>query len=320
MPPCAAAPRTRRPHGVPHRLSGILITSVALALLAPPVVAQDEDVAPAPTIVATTEMLGWVVSRLAPTDARLIVLMKGVDPHAWEPSARDIEQLVEADLVVANGLGLEAPLDDAIREAGAQGTPIFTASDHITVRAAGADEHDPDDPDHDEHTAGDPHLWLDPLAMRDVVRALAPALEGSGMAVGGRADGLAADLQLLDYEARAILDAVPSEDRRLVTGHESMGYFADRYGFTLIGALIPGLSSQGEVSAGELAELVETIRREDVPAIFVERGTPRRVVDAVAEETGAKVVELALEQLPADGSYETFIRRIAQSVADALAR
>jgi zinc/manganese transport system substrate-binding protein len=99
-----------------------------------------------------------------------------------------------------------------------------------------------------------------------------------------------------------------------------MGYFADRYGFTLIGALIPGLSSQGEVSAGELAELVETIRREDVPAIFVERGTPRRVVDAVAEETGAKVVELALEQLPADGSYETFIRRIAQSVADALAR
>ena len=77
------------------------------------------------------------------------------------------------------------------------------------------------------------------------------------------------------WKRATILDAVPPEARKLVSGHESLGYFADRYGFELVGAIVPGLSSQGEASAGELAELIETIRREEVPAIFVELGTPR---------------------------------------------
>jgi zinc/manganese transport system substrate-binding protein len=297
----------------------ILAALIAVSVLALPVAAEEEDVGSGPAIVATTEMLGWLVSRLAPTDAELVVLMNGVDPHAWEPSARDIEQLAEADLVVTNGLGLEATLDDALREARADGTPIFTASDYVTVRATEEDGHDGTDGADEEHAAGDPHFWLDPIAMRDVARGLGRALETAGVAVDGRADALAADLDVLDLEARAILDVVPSEDRKLVTGHESMGYFAERYGFRLIGALIPGPSSQGEVSAGELAALVETIRREGVPAIFAERGTPRRVVDVVAEETGARVIELAPEQLPPDGSYGTFIRRISMTIADALA-
>jgi zinc/manganese transport system substrate-binding protein len=151
-----------------------------------------------------------------------------------------------------------------------------------------------------------------------VARALVPALEQIGVAVGDRSVAVAAGLEALDTEAHDILEVVPPDAPKLVSGHESLGYFADRYGFEFVGAVVPGLSSQGEASAGELADLIETIRREQVPAIFAELGTPASIVETVAAETGAKVVELPTEQLIADGSYETLIRTIATRIAEAL--
>jgi zinc/manganese transport system substrate-binding protein len=281
-----------------------------------------------PTIVATTEIVGWLVEELVGDEADVIVLMRGVDPHAWEPSARDLEGFFAADLIVANGLGLEAGLGDALEEAVADGVDVFEATDHITVREAVTDPHAADgmavepepQTDHEhEHAGGDPHFWLDPLAMRDVALALAPVLGSLAVEVDERADGLVATLEALDAEARSILAVVPADARKLVTGHESMGYFADRYDFELIGAVVPGLTSQGEASAGEVADLVEAIRATGVPAIFTELGTPAAVAEAVAAETGAEVVELPTEQLPPDGSYQTFIRAIAMRVAGALA-
>ena len=97
-----------------------------------------------------------------------------------------------------------------------------------------------------------------------------------------------------------------------------MGYFAARYGFQLIGAVIPGLSSQGEVSASQLAAISTLIRDRGVPAIFTEIGTPQAVVDAIAGETGVRVVPLPSHTLPPDGSYFTFVRDIATAVAGAL--
>jgi zinc/manganese transport system substrate-binding protein len=276
-------------------------------------------------------MLGWLVIELAGDEADVVVLMHGVDPHAWEPSARDVEALLGADLVVANGLGLEAALHETLEQAEAEGVAIFEATDHVVVRASGATGHgdeagedaeahqeDPVEDAHD-HGAGDPHFWLDPLAMRDVALALAPVLEAAGIEVADRGEGLAAALEGLEAEARRTMDTVPTERRKLVTGHESMGYFADRFGFALVGVIVPGLSTQGEASAGELSELIETIRLEAVPAIFAELGTPQPVAAAVAAETGAKVIELPTEQLPEDGSYVTFIRTISTQVAQALA-
>jgi zinc/manganese transport system substrate-binding protein len=98
-----------------------------------------------------------------------------------------------------------------------------------------------------------------------------------------------------------------------------MGYFAERYGFQLVGAVIPGLSSQGEVSASQLGAISEVIREQGVPAIFTEIGTPQAVVDAIAGETGVQVVQLPSHTLPPDGSYFTFIRDIATAIAGALA-
>ncbi len=124
--------------------------------------------------------------------------------------------------------------------------------------------------------------------MRDVAIALVPVLEEAGVSVDERGDALVSTLEQLDAEARTVLSVVPPERRRLVTGHESLGYFADRYGFELVGAVVPGFSSQGEVSAGELAQLVETIRDLGVPAIFTEVGTPASVAAAVADRDGRR--------------------------------
>ncbi|MET0773310.1 MAG: metal ABC transporter substrate-binding protein, partial [Candidatus Limnocylindrales bacterium] len=227
----------------------------------------------------------------------------------------------QADLVVANGAHLEAAIDEVLDEVAASGVPVVRATDHITLRALDDDAHeqeDPSAPDGQDDGALDPHFWTDPLSMRDVVVALGPVVASLGMDVGVRQADLVARLEALDAEVRTILEVVPTERRKLVTGHESMGYFAGRYGFELIGAVIPGLSSQGEVSASQLARISEIIREQAVPAIFAEIGTPQAVVDAIASETGVRVVPLPSHTLPADGSYLTFVRDIATTVAGAL--
>jgi zinc/manganese transport system substrate-binding protein len=169
-----------------------------------------------------------------------------------------------------------------------------------------------------EHGAEDPHFWVDPISMIAVVEALAPVIGELGVDVSDREADLVARLELLDDQVRSRLSVIPAEARKLVTGHESMGYFAARYDLELVGAVIPGLSSQGEVSARAMADLAEQIRDEGVSIIFAEAGTPRSVADSIASETGAGVVELPSHRLPDDGSYVTFISDIADIVAEAL--
>lgn len=263
-----------------------------------------------PSVVVTYSVLGAVVTELVGDHAAVTVLMaNGVDPHDWSPSAKDIERVMNADIVVANGLGLEEGLAKTLEEAEKAGVAVFRATDHIQVREL-AEESD--------HAGGDPHFWVDPISMRDVVAALATELAAAGIDVADRSADLQQRLVDLDAEARETLAVVPETGRKLVTGHESMGYFADRYGFQIVGTVIPGLSSQGEVSAGELAALKVQIEAEGVSAIFTEIGTPAAVVEAVGRETGVEVVELPSHTLPDDGSYFTFIRQVASDVAGAL--
>jgi zinc/manganese transport system substrate-binding protein len=295
------------------------VAGVSLLLLVAtlaPVTAGDVTGAPGEvSVVATTAVLGSVLRELVGDRARVTVLMAdGADPHDWQPSAQDIETLHGATLVVANGLDLEEGLIGPIAEVEAGGVPVFRASDHVVLRII-------DDEPGQAGAGGvpDPHLWVDPVAMRAVVDALATSLAELGLDVDDRRAELDARLEALDAEVRTMLSGIPDGRRVLVTGHESMGYFADRYGFRLIGAVVPGLSSQGEVSARQLADLAALIREAGVPAVFSEVGTPRSVVDAIAAETGVRVVELPSHTLPADGSYFTFIRAIATAIAGALA-
>jgi zinc/manganese transport system substrate-binding protein len=302
--------------------------------------------ADAPTVVVTYSVLGAAVAELVGDEAEVVVIMaSGVDPHDYRPSPRDVETIANADFVVANGLDLEEGMLAPIEEAEGNGVPVFHATDHIDVRRYGAAEptdghgHDDDGHGHDdekdddghghddddghghaEEGGEDPHFWVDPIAMADAMDALATELEEElGLDLAERNVDLQERLAELDERTEATLAVIPDERRVLVTGHESMGYFAARYDFALVGALIPSLTTQAAPSASDLAELKDQIEEYEVPVIFNEIGTSPAVAQAVADETGAVVIELPSHNLPDDGSYFTFIDEIAGKVVEGLA-
>ncbi len=271
------------------------------------------------SIVVTYSILGSLVKELAGDGANVTVsIPNGLDPHEWEPSAKDIEAINKADLVVQNGLGLEAGMEKTLERARNSGVRFFTASDYIDIRYVGEGEGIPSDDPDQVVGAPDPHLWLDPVAMKSVVSALVPILEEMGLDVTSRALSLKSRLEDLDGEIAGAVAVIPEEDRKLVTGHESMGYFARRYGFKVVGVIIPSLSTQAEVSAADLAALKRAIQENQVTAIFTELGTSSAVASAIASETGARVVELAPVTLPDDGSYFTLMRNIAGVIVSSL--
>jgi zinc/manganese transport system substrate-binding protein len=272
------------------------------------------------SIVVTYSILGSIVKELVGDKAIVTVsIPNGLDPHEWEPSAKDIEAINKADLVVENGLNLEGGMQKTLQAARDSGVKFFTASDYITVRHVGPGEGIPSgDPDQ-VIGAPDPHLWMDPLAMKSVVSGLASVLmEDLNLDVSSQAADLENRLDSLNTEIAQTLAAIPPENRKLVTGHESMGYFAQRYGFKLVGVIIPSLSTQADVSAGDLAALKQAIEDNNVKAIFTELGTSPAVAQAIGDETGVKVVELTTHALPPDGSYFTFMRNIASVITNAL--
>jgi zinc/manganese transport system substrate-binding protein len=259
------------------------------------------------SIVVTYSILGSVVKDLVGDAADVTVTVpNGLDPHEFEPSARDIEAINKADLVIENGLGLEEGIKKTLDAARENGVRFFTVAEHVTVRDVGPG-------------APDPHFWTDPLTMKSAVTALAPVLLTElGLEVSSRAADLESRLEALDSEVEEITSLIPPVERKLVTGHESMGYFAQRYGFKLVGVIVPSLSSQAGVSAADLAALKQAIAENDVKAIFTELGTSPAVARTIADETGVRVIELTTHALPADGSYFTFMKDIAGTIAGGL--
>jgi len=183
------------------------------------------------SIVVTYSVLGSLVKELVGDRAIVTVSVpNGLDPHDWEPSAKDIQALNRADLIVQNGLGLEAGLQRTLESAQRQGASFFTASDHITVRHVGQGEGIPSSDPDQQIGAPDPHLWTDPLTMKDVILALSEELKREfNIDASAQARAIEDRLDSLDREVSDRVAQVPQDKRKLVTGHESMGYFAQRY-------------------------------------------------------------------------------------------
>lgn len=272
------------------------------------------------TIVVTYSILGSVVKDLVGDSFSVVVsIPDGLDPHEWEPSAKDIEAIDKAALVVDNGIGLEEGMQKSLAEAKKKGVKFFTASDHINIRTVGAGEGIPSgDPDQ-AAGAHDPHLWTDPVAMKAIVVALSGEIESDfGVDLSARREDLAKRLEGLDSEIAGEVAKLPADRRTLVTGHESMGYFAQRYGFKLVGAVVPSLSSQAESSAAQLADLKRKIVAARAPAIFTELSENPNVAKALSAETGAKSVPLTTHSLPKGGDYFAFIRELGRTITGAL--
>jgi zinc/manganese transport system substrate-binding protein len=288
--------------------------------------ADDSGNGDGPLVVATTTILGDVVAGIVGDAADVEVLMPvGADPHSFQASARQAALLREADLVVANGLGLEEGLSSVIEGAIADGATVVEIGpglDPIPLTEAG--DHDEDEGDHHDGDL-DPHVWMDPVRMVQAVDVIATALDG---VVDGpwreQAAAYKADLQALDAEIRELVDTIPVENRRLVTSHLALSYFAQRYGFEMIGAIIPGGSTSAEPSPSELAGLAEIIRREGIPAIFGETTSPTGLSETLAGEVGfdVAIVELYTGSLSDAGgpaaTYLDLMRTDAARIAAAL--
>ncbi len=320
-----------------HRAACALLVALALALTA------CGDPAPPATrdglrVVATTSIVGDVVSSIVGDAGEVEVLMApGQDPHAFEPSARQAQSLREADLVVANGLGLEAALDDLLEAAEDEGVRVLHLAEQLDPLALDVDVHDDDEHDDDEeHTASDghdhgefdPHVWLDPVRMSEGARLIARAIaDVAASEVDWAARGDAAAAAILDAHAdvEASVEGLPVACRVLVTNHEVLGYFAARYDFEVVATLVEGTADLSSMSPQDFARIAEVVREAGVPAIFTEVGESSRLVEALAAEVDGEVAVVALhaEALGEPGSgaetYVGLLRTNARLIADALA-
>lgn len=280
------------------------------------------------SVVATTTVLGDVAGRVVDCGGGEVrtLMPTGADPHDYAPSSTDIRDMVGADLVVANGLGLEEGLASAIETAQADGARVIEVAelvDPIPLVAEPDDEHGDDG-----HEAGslDPHVWLDVTRMAEAADLVGGELaEVTGQDVyASCGTEVAEDLRATDAELRDILADVPSERRVLITDHRAFGYFAEAYDFEVAGVVVPGGSTLGDPSSEHLADLVDVVEESGVTAIFGDIAQNSELLRTLAEETGQDIetVPLYVGSLGPEGSgaedYASMMLENAHLIADAL--
>ena len=278
---------------------------------------SDSDVAELPVIAVTYSVIGDIVSQLVGDRANVkVVVPDGQDPHEFQPSAKDIEIVNNAALVVSNGLEFEEGLEEVLESITDSGGNIFMVGEHITVRKI-EDGGEVGNDHGDKHVGGDPHLWLSPATMLEMLPALTSALsEATDADLSAEATILTKKLQNLDQEVELIINNLG--ECNLVSGHDELGYFADQYGCKVIGAIIPSFTTTSEATAGELADLKKLIQQYKVPAIFTGLGTSQDVADQLASELGVKAVTLSTHYLDGAANYQEFILKMVNQIAEAL--
>lgn len=265
-----------------------------------------------PDVVVTYSVLAAVVRDLVDGVADVVTIIPdGQDPHDFEPSAKDLEMINDAVVVVANGLQFEEGLETPLEQLQNDGGSVFFVGEHITVREMS-------DEDGHRHGGVDPHLWLSPGAMLEMLPALAAKLATTlSINLDTSLADVTAGLTALDEEIAALIANIAKCE--LVTGHDELGYFADRYGCETIGAVVPSGTTTSEASAGELAELKTVIAEHRATVVFTSHGTPQDVAAQVAKETASTLVELSTHMMGDADSYADFVRAFARQIVDALA-
>jgi ABC-type Zn uptake system ZnuABC Zn-binding protein ZnuA len=271
-------------------------------------------------VVATTnivqDVVGIVGANLIELDA---LIPPGTDPHAYEPTPGDLRKLARADLVFINGIGLEEPLYPTLSEIAADSV-IVSLSEGLTLQSF-IDVEGESETDGQAHgEAGmDPHVWLDPLNVQAWARNAARVLSAADPAHSAQYQSNAADYdqrlsELHDWIQQQV-STIPLESRKLVTDHRALGYFATRYGFELVAAVIPAYSTAAEPSARELGQLIEHIDAEAAQAIFVGSNVNSTLARRVAEDSGIQVVPLYIGSLsPPGGPASSYIEMMKYNV------
>ncbi len=272
--------------------------------------------------VATTTQVADIVREVGGDRVEVSQLLRpNTDPHEYEPRPSDVAALSEAQVVFRNGGHLDEWVGELVEDSGSDAR-VIDLGEAIPVRLT--ENGRPDDHGH-EGGDFDAHWWHDPTNVEAaatkvaaVLGSLDPRSEDLFRRNAGRYE---AELGALDRSIRACIERLPREDRKLVTDHESFDYFANRYGITVVGAVIPALTTQAEPSAGDLARLEETIRSEGVEAVFPESSLPSETAKAIARDSGASAeYSLFGDSLgPADSDAGTYVGMMRTN-ADRIAR
>jgi len=275
-------------------------------------------------VVATTSIVGDVVAQIGGDLIELKVLLPvGTDPHSFDPNPQDVVKVAEADVIFANGAGLENFLDNLIESAGTADVVKYLSED-IDLRSL-EDDHDSNSDLH-LHEGIDPHVWTNPQNVAiwvENIETILSDLDPINAAVYiSRAETYKLELNALDDWIREQVANIPLENRQLVTDHTIFGYFADEYGFEQLGALIPGSSTLAEPSAQELANIEDTINSLRVKAIFVGNTVNPTLAERVARDTGTQLVFIYTGSLGERGSgsetYLEYMRYNTSAFVDSL--
>lgn len=278
---------------------------------------------PSPTadsaILASTTFLADIARNVA--GDRLTVrslLPVGADPHAYQPTPQDAAKIADSKLLIVNGMEYEHFIESLLENAGGERV-VVTASEGI--EALHAEEHAGEEEagEGHEHEAGDPHMWLDPNLVIRYVENIRDGLiqfDPEGEAVyRSNAEAYIGELENLDAWIAGQVSQIPAERRLLVTNHESLGYFAERYGFTVVGTLIESVSSGASPSAAQMADLIGQIQTSGAPAIFLASSDNVSLARQIADETGVQVVtDLYLESLTDGAPAATYIDMMRHNV------
>ena len=229
------------------------------------------------------------------------------DPHAYEPTPNDAQALKRADIVFVSGLHLEGWLDRLIKASGYKDQPVVL-SNGIKTRSM----------EEDGKQITDPHAWNSAangvVYVRNIISALQKADPANARDYQAKGEQYIKQLEQLDAYARAQVQAIPSEKRKVLTSHDAFGYFGDAYGVTFLSPL--GLSTETEASASDVAKLIKQIKQEHVSTYFFENSSDPRLVKQIANASGAQPGgELYVESLsPTDGPAPTYAQMFRYNV------
>jgi ABC-type Zn uptake system ZnuABC Zn-binding protein ZnuA len=236
-------------------------------------------------IVASTGIIGDLVNQIGGSRVEVTtILPANADPHEFEPSPKDVATLQDAKVVFIHGLGLDNWAQDLIDNSGADFSVVTVTDGVETVNRLGGDGDDVD-----------PHVWFDPTKVAQMTANIAAGLSAADPdgadAYNARLAVYQQNLAALDQQIVDRIALIPADQRNIVTNHDALGYFADRYGLNIVGTVIPGLSPGAEPSAQEVAALLQTVKDQHVSVIFAENTVSPKLAQQLASEAGITVVD-----------------------------
>jgi zinc/manganese transport system substrate-binding protein len=275
---------------------------LALPFLAAPALGAEVNA------VASFSILGDIVARVGGDRVAVTTIVgPNADTHVYEPKPSDAAAVAGADIFFVNGLGFEGWMDRFVQSTGYSGQ-LVVASDGVATHEM----------DEDGETVTDPHAWQSlsngVLYVQNIAKGLCAADAAGCATYTANADAYAAELTTLDATVREQLEAVPPEQRKVITTHDAFGYFAEAYGVTFLAP--EGISTDAEPSAADVAKLITQIKSEGVRALFVENMSDPRLVQQIADETGVTLGgELYADALSLpDGPAPTYLDMFRHNV------